>query len=92
MSRPTLVVITLVVIAFIATISIFSKIGKNIGNLPQSTPLDIPSALRKINDTEETYASESGILKTAFPSASLVASVSASPKKAKPNDRRSPRP
>jgi hypothetical protein len=57
MNKSKLIVASLVFITFIASLSIFSQIGKGVGNLPQATPIDIPTALRK---AEESQASQHG--------------------------------
>jgi hypothetical protein len=49
-------------VTFAATYTIFSGIGKAIGDIPVPTPLDIPNALRRLNKTDKTFASSSATI------------------------------
>ncbi|MDQ3099311.1 MAG: hypothetical protein M3Q44_06190 [bacterium] len=65
MTSKSFLFAALALIALIGMVPVMGKIGKKVGEIPLPTPLDVPSALRKI---DTTYASQSSDLKTATPS------------------------
>lgn len=59
MSNTTKVLLGILVVTIIASIPIISNVNTKLNYMLSSTPLEVPNALRKIQDSEKTYASES---------------------------------
>jgi hypothetical protein len=67
MSHKGLLIVTLAFFGLIIIVPVMGRIGQHVGEIPQPTVIDVPSALKK---TDTTFASASGTIKTATPSSS----------------------
>ena len=59
MSTTFKVLLGVIVVTIIGAIPLVSNVAKQINFVPRSTPLEVPSALKNVQESEKTFASTS---------------------------------